>query len=67
MSSAFSVPSPYVCGDCGKVVACQSHLDIHRRSHTGFRPYVCTVCEKGFTVKCNLERHMVTHLKNKLV
>ena len=58
-------PHQFQCGDCGKILSCQSHLDIHSRSHTGVRPYVCPYCHKGFTVKCNMERHMVTHLRQR--
>lgn len=55
--------TPFGCGECGKIFSCQSHLDIHSRTHTGVRPYVCAVCNKGFTVKCNMERHMITHYR----
>ena len=67
-SSARDRPSyttQFACGDCGKIFSRQSHLEIHSRTHSGIRPYVCPICKRGFTVKCNLERHMITHMRNK--
>ncbi|UNI15361.1 DNA-binding transcription factor [Purpureocillium takamizusanense] len=48
---------------CNKRFDCKTHLDTHRRTHTGDKPYVCTEqnCGLTFSQKSNLKTHMRRH------
>ncbi|ORX67893.1 hypothetical protein DL89DRAFT_269082 [Linderina pennispora] len=48
---------------CGKVFYQRAHLNIHIRSHTGYRPYVCGFpgCGKAFTQLGNMRTHERRH------
>ncbi|XP_051883143.1 putative zinc finger protein 56 [Pristis pectinata] len=49
------------CGDCGKAFLYPSHVEIHRRSHTGERPFICPVCGKGYRCSSSLLKHQLVH------
>ena len=51
----------FPCGFCEKSFDRLSHLDRHRRIHTGERPYGCPVCGRRFTQKSSLKGHLRTH------
>ncbi|KAM5342516.1 hypothetical protein ACJ41O_013482 [Fusarium nematophilum] len=55
----------YVCNgpNCNKSFTQKTHLDIHRRTHTGDKPYVCTFegCKLTFSQLGNLKTHMRRH------
>ena len=53
----------YTCDECGKSFNWRSHLDSHKRMHSGIKPFVCAFCKKGFTQKGHMKRHIfTTHL-----
>lgn len=39
----------YACETCGMWLANKTSLEMHLRSHAGFRPFSCDKCEKTFT------------------
>ncbi|KAK4204299.1 hypothetical protein QBC40DRAFT_217488 [Triangularia verruculosa] len=57
----------YACGiaGCIKMFSQKTHLDIHRRAHTGESPYQCTLCGKDFTQPGNLKAHWRRHMGEK--
>ncbi|PHH67795.1 hypothetical protein CDD80_519 [Ophiocordyceps camponoti-rufipedis] len=52
---------------CNKRFVQKTHLDIHRRTHTGLKPYVCTKdnCGLTFSQRGNLKTHMRRHTGEK--
>lgn len=73
---ACSTPAPesklkkkWVCDgpNCNKRFVQKTHLDIHRRTHTGLKPYVCTKdnCGLTFSQRGNLKTHMRRHTGEK--
>ncbi|KAJ2549215.1 DNA-binding transcription factor [Coemansia sp. RSA 1933] len=48
---------------CGKVFFQRAHLNIHIRSHTGYKPYACPYpgCGKSFPQRGNMRTHERTH------
>ncbi|KAJ2799547.1 DNA-binding transcription factor [Coemansia guatemalensis] len=55
----------FVCtvSGCGKVFYQRAHLNIHIRSHTGYKPYACRYpgCGKTFPQLGNMKTHERTH------
>ncbi|KAJ3458448.1 DNA-binding transcription factor [Fusarium solani] len=55
----------YVCNgpNCKKSFTQKTHLDIHRRTHTGDKPYTCEFpgCKLTFSQLGNLKTHMRRH------
>ncbi|KAJ2357155.1 hypothetical protein IWW50_001680 [Coemansia erecta] len=55
----------FVCtvAGCGKVFYQRAHLNIHIRSHTGYKPYACRHpgCGKSFPQLGNMRTHERTH------
>nr|XP_025977674.1 zinc finger protein CKR1-like [Dromaius novaehollandiae] len=50
---------PFECPDCGKGFAWSSHLERHRRTHTGERPFGCGDC--AFGAAAALAKHRRLH------
>ncbi|WYZ38798.1 hypothetical protein EsH8_III_000712 [Colletotrichum jinshuiense] len=59
----------YVCDvdDCGKSFYQSTHLDTHKRAHTGEKPYACNWprCGRTFSQPGNLKTHMRRHTGEK--
>ncbi|CAM1508306.1 Fc.00g051540.m01.CDS01 [Cosmosporella sp. VM-42] len=55
----------YVCNgpNCNKSFTQKTHLDIHRRTHTGDKPYICDFagCNLTFSQLGNLKTHVRRH------
>ena len=53
----------YSCCYCVKVFDRPAKLTEHRRVHTREKPYSCDICEYRSTLKGNLKRHYLIHVK----
>lgn len=53
------------CPYCSKTFNQTTHLDVHVRSHIGYKPFQCSVCSKRFTQGGNLRTHMRLHTGEK--
>lgn len=53
------------CPYCLKQFHQSTHLDVHVRSHIGYKPFQCTFCLKRFTQGGNLRTHMRLHTGEK--
>lgn len=51
----------YKCPYCPYATNYSSHLQAHKRKHTGERPYKCDICAKAFTQKTTLVNHYRSH------
>jgi len=62
-------PKRYICDveGCGKSFYQSTHLDTHRRAHTGEKPYQCNWprCGRTFSQPGNLKTHMRRHTGEK--
>lgn len=57
---------PYKCDQCGVTYAHRNTFRKHIKSvHEGVRPHVCTICDKRFTMKAQLNDHLVIHTGEK--
>lgn len=53
------------CPYCFKIFNQSTHLDVHVRSHIGYKPFQCKYCFKRFTQGGNLRTHMRLHTGEK--
>ncbi|XP_050684816.1 zinc finger protein 883-like isoform X1 [Leptidea sinapis] len=49
------------CNICGKAFTSKTQLDIHNRTHTGYKPYSCKVCGACFNTMSNMKKHYRIH------
>ncbi|XP_041454537.1 ras-responsive element-binding protein 1-like isoform X2 [Lytechinus variegatus] len=59
-----AVTDALMCPHCPLQFNRGSHLKTHIRSHTAERPYRCHLCQAAFTMKANLEAHIVRRHSN---
>ena len=53
----------YTCTICGK--SFNHGLQVHMRTHSGYKPYSCSECDMAFTVRSTLNKHVKSkHQKN---
>ncbi|KAK4184308.1 hypothetical protein QBC35DRAFT_60321 [Podospora australis] len=64
---ASSVAKQFCCGigGCPLRFSQKTHLDVHRRAHTGESPYICPACGKTFTQSGNFKAHWRRHTGEK--
>lgn len=53
------------CPFCFKCFTQTTHLEVHVRSHIGYKPYECSYCHKRFTQGGNLRTHLRLHTGEK--
>ncbi|KAI5963504.1 AZF1 [Candida pseudojiufengensis] len=53
------------CPYCLKYFTQSTHLEVHIRSHIGYKPFECTYCHKKFTQGGNLRTHLRLHTGEK--
>ncbi|EGW34372.1 uncharacterized protein SPAPADRAFT_54517 [Spathaspora passalidarum NRRL Y-27907] len=53
------------CPYCFKYFTQSTHLEVHIRSHIGYKPFECTYCHKKFTQGGNLRTHLRLHTGEK--
>ena len=51
----------HACKICSKTFISVSHLNLHMRTHIGFRPFICDICKKGFSQLSNCVSHQKIH------
>lgn len=50
-----------VCQECGTKWCSVAALNVHMRSHNGFKPYQCRYCPSRFSVNMTWKRHELRH------
>lgn len=53
------------CPYCFKYFTQSTHLEVHVRSHIGYKPFECSYCHKRFTQGGNLRTHLRLHTGEK--
>ncbi|XP_061433381.1 zinc finger protein 629-like [Lethenteron reissneri] len=56
---------PHRCDVCELRFSQHTHLESHRRTHTGEKPFGCDACSKRFSHSTNLKNHKRTHTGEK--
>ncbi|XP_057325163.1 zinc finger protein 561-like [Microplitis mediator] len=55
------VRKKFMCEQCAKSFRCLSHLERHKRIHTGQRPFICNICSMSFNQQEVLRKHQESH------
>ncbi|XP_062840858.1 transcription factor E4F1 [Trichomycterus rosablanca] len=50
------------CPHCERTFRIASHLCVHIKGHTGYKPFKCLTCEKEFLTGYLLKKHMEVHV-----
>jgi len=58
-------PKNKQCPYCFKYFTQSTHLEVHVRSHIGYKPFECSYCHKRFTQGGNLRTHLRLHTGEK--
>ena len=64
-TSKLSGLAQYKCDECKRKLKYKSHLEIHRRIHTGERSFQCQDCGERFKRIYHLNRHKLMHTGEK--
>ena len=56
----------YQCGQCGKKFKKIFTLRMHMNTHTGAKPYVCSYCDEAFGCLQTRNKHVASHIMDKL-
>lgn len=54
----------FQCLECSYAALSNADLKKHNLIHTGERPHACSICGQRFSIKGNLKRHIVAHLRD---
>ncbi|CCF57446.1 hypothetical protein KAFR_0C04550 [Kazachstania africana CBS 2517] len=58
-------PKKHECPYCHRLFSQSTHLEVHIRSHIGYKPFQCQFCGKKFTQGGNLRTHQRLHTGEK--
>ncbi|CAG9799273.1 unnamed protein product [Chironomus riparius] len=60
-----ALSEPEQCFQCGKVFHYKGYMELHLRTHSGYKQFECGVCAKKFTQLSNLNLHLRIHSKER--
>jgi len=60
-----TLSEPEQCYECGKTFHYKGYMELHLRTHSGYKQFECSVCAKKFTQVSNLNLHLRIHSKER--